>query len=286
MLVQCLCEHCAERIEFESNDLTEDNRIVPCPHCGLDTKLVINNEQPQIHQNASPNSANEGHGLLDIYNDKSRPWEERREAAKSYLRAAKPQLEAMAKEGAEFVRKYERTAKIRWRNDELELDNDRVIIRRRGVANALAAGMNGERTIFISTLTSVQMKTAGAFSPGYILFSYAGSKPFMGGVIEATQDPDAFLFDPASNGQVAAFKTKVENIIKQSRQTAHLPLLRPHSPMNSGSWPNSSNTGHCHRKNLKRQRKSCCAKRPNHADYPHSTFPTSAYSEHLLCHSV
>jgi hypothetical protein len=231
MLVRCPCEHCAEGIEFEGDDLSEDNCIVPCPHCGLDTKLVIARDPPpQAHQGASGNmlnNANEGPGLLDIYNDKSRPWEERREAAKAYLRAARPQLDALAKENAEMIRKYERTAKVRWRNDELELDGDRVIIRRRGLANALAVGLNGERTIYISTLTSVQMKSAGAFSPGYILFTYAGSKPFMGGIIEATQDPDAFIFDPSSNGQVAAFKANVENIMRESRQ----PIQSPASPV-------------------------------------------------------
>ena len=62
--------------------------------------------------------------------------------------------------------------------------------------------MNGAGTIQISSITAVQMKPAGMFTPGYI-FSYAGSKPFMGGVWEATQDPDTFLFGKDLTGQVA-----------------------------------------------------------------------------------
>jgi len=103
--------------------------------------------------------------------------------------------------------------------DELELSGDSVIIRRRGVANALAVGLQGDRTILISALTSIQMKPCGIFSVGYILFSYAGSRPFMGGVIEATQDPDAFIFDRSLNDQVTAFKAKVEQIMKDSKKT-------------------------------------------------------------------
>jgi hypothetical protein len=118
------------------------------------------------------------------------------------------------------IRERETRDKIRWRSDELELDGDKIIIRRRGLANALAVGLSGERTILISTLTAVQVKPAGLLSPGYILFSYAGNKPFMGGVIEATQDPDAFIFDRPLNARVAAFKAKVEKVMRDSRQAA------------------------------------------------------------------
>ena len=95
--------------------------------------------------------------------------------------------------------------------DELELSQDSVIIRRRGVGNALAAGLNGERSIPISTITAIQVKMGG-WTPGYILFSYAGSKPFRGGLIEATQDPDAFIFEKRLNNDVALFKEKVEEL--------------------------------------------------------------------------
>jgi hypothetical protein len=64
------------------------------------------------------------------------------------------------------------------------------------------------------------MKPAGMITLGYILFSYAGSKPFMGGIWEATQDPDAFLFTNDLNGQVAEFKAKVEKKMRDSKQPA------------------------------------------------------------------
>ena len=73
--------------------------------------------------------------------------------------------------------------------------------------------------INISTLIGIQMKPGGLFSHGYILFSYAGSKPFVGGIFAATQDPDAFIFGQELNEQVAEFKAKVEKIMQDSRQT-------------------------------------------------------------------
>jgi putative phage-type endonuclease len=39
--VVCNCQHCDGRIEFNANDFAEENSIVPCPHCGLETKIFI-----------------------------------------------------------------------------------------------------------------------------------------------------------------------------------------------------------------------------------------------------
>jgi hypothetical protein len=39
-LVVCLCEHCAEKIEFDANELGDRQSVsVPCPHCGVETVL-------------------------------------------------------------------------------------------------------------------------------------------------------------------------------------------------------------------------------------------------------
>ena len=103
--------------------------------------------------------------------------------------------------------------------DELELCGDNVVIRKRGVGNALASGLNGDRSIAARNITAIQLKKGG-WTPGYILFSYAGSKPFNGGLIEATQDPDAFIFEKRLNEDVEAFKAKVEELMR-------LPKLAP-----------------------------------------------------------
>ena len=39
--VTCQCEHCEEHIEFDANEFAEENSILPCPHCGLETKIFI-----------------------------------------------------------------------------------------------------------------------------------------------------------------------------------------------------------------------------------------------------
>src|SRR5580692_2292732 len=39
--VTCQCRHCEGHIEFDANEFTEENSVVPCPFCGLETKIFI-----------------------------------------------------------------------------------------------------------------------------------------------------------------------------------------------------------------------------------------------------
>jgi hypothetical protein len=113
--------------------------------------------------------------------------------------------------------KYIALMKIQSKSNSLELSGNSVLIRKSGLANTLAAGMNGERSIQISSITSIQVKLGTFWSPGYILFSYPGSKPFNGGLIEATQDPDAFIFNQEFNDDVTKLKAMVEKIMREPK---------------------------------------------------------------------
>src|SRR5208283_5867165 len=39
--VTCRCQSCDGHIEFDASQLAEENSVIPCPHCGLETKLYI-----------------------------------------------------------------------------------------------------------------------------------------------------------------------------------------------------------------------------------------------------
>lgn len=52
--VVCRCQHCDGHIEFDANELTEENSIVPCPHCGLETKITIPTVEPSIQEPDAP----------------------------------------------------------------------------------------------------------------------------------------------------------------------------------------------------------------------------------------
>lgn len=219
--VSCSCQHCKQPFEFDASKLVEENSLVPCPYCGQETKLFIPESESgdQLPQS-----------VMELV-QKGLKFAAIKEliTVRPGLGIAKAKLiiepifaPYQAKQDAQLEQLKEiANRRIIYSNlDTLELRGDTVTITKRGLANALASGMNGARTIQISSITAVQMKPAGMFTPGYILFSYAGSKPFMGGVWEATQDPDTFLFGKDLTGEVAEFKAQVEKKMRESKQPA------------------------------------------------------------------
>jgi ribosomal protein L7/L12 len=248
-IVQCPCQHCHGEIEFDARELAEENSVVPCPHCGQETQLFITESKSG---DQLPQSVME----LIRNREKIAAIKELRSVNPGLLLSKAKQIVELAEansasEAAEMLRKHktdlgtsvtvgepekhaqlEQLGEIANRRiiysnqDTLELRGDTITIKKRGWANALASGMNGARTIQLSSITAVQMKPAGMMM-GYILFSYAGSKPFMGGMWEATQDPDAFLFGKDLNGQVAEFKAQVEKRMRESKQPAPAPANNP-----------------------------------------------------------
>jgi hypothetical protein len=52
--VVCRCQFCDGHIEFDANELAEENSIVPCPHCGLETKIFVPPPPAKIVQAAKP----------------------------------------------------------------------------------------------------------------------------------------------------------------------------------------------------------------------------------------
>ena len=157
MMTKCPCLNCGGFIEFEANDLADDNRSIPCPHCAQETSLFV-----PIHKQVNE---------MEIHGN----------------------------------------------NENLELAKDRVIIRRFGPVVEQTTGMNSDRIIYIADITGIQMKPAATMS-GYILFSQTDSKPFNGGVVEASHEPDAFIFGQESNEEVASFKWRVEQLIHELKQ--------------------------------------------------------------------
>src|SRR5260221_14067733 len=47
----CRCRHCDKGIEFDANELGQENSLVPCPHCGLETMLFIPPTHPELAAN-------------------------------------------------------------------------------------------------------------------------------------------------------------------------------------------------------------------------------------------
>lgn len=79
----------------------------------------------------------------------------------------------------------------------VELLENVLVIRRKGVASFLTQGLKGEKRIPYSSITSVQFKEAG-FTTGYIQLGLAGGIESRRGVWDATTDENTVLFTKAA----------------------------------------------------------------------------------------
>lgn len=93
---------------------------------------------------------------------------------------------------------------------DLELTDDSVIIRRRGVLSAMTVGFQGEKKIRIREITAVQLSDAGIFMNGYIHFSFRGGREKIGGIMDAASDENSVIFTKSNAAEIHAFKDAVE----------------------------------------------------------------------------
>lgn len=105
-------------------------------------------------------------------------------------------------------------------NGTIDFRDDNIRIRRKGIANILTQGLQGERVIPLSSIRAVQFKDAGRWMAGYIQFSVVGAIDRPGGIMEATKDENAVLFERAQQPAFEGLRSIVE---------AHLssPKLQP-----------------------------------------------------------
>lgn len=101
------------------------------------------------------------------------------------------------------------------------LDNV-LIIRRKGVTGFLTQGLKGEKRIPFSSITSVQFKEPG-LTTGYIQFGIMGGIESRGGVFDATTDENTVLFLAKALPQFRELRDIVESRIGRPAQSAPAP---------------------------------------------------------------
>lgn len=94
-------------------------------------------------------------------------------------------------------------------NVSMEIVNSNIIINSRGANVAVFRGMQGEQSIAIRSITSVEVKPGGSFFPGYIHLAYPGARQFRGGLAAAASDPNTLIFHPKSNVEVQEFAAEI-----------------------------------------------------------------------------
>ena len=96
-------------------------------------------------------------------------------------------------------------------NGSIEANEDGIKIKRKGFANFLTQGIQGEKFLPYSSIRAVQFKEAGGWMAGFIQFSTVGSIDRPGGILEATKDENAVLFEKKQQGNFEAVRNLIED---------------------------------------------------------------------------
>lgn len=100
-------------------------------------------------------------------------------------------------------------------NGSVEFAGDSIIIRRKGLANKLTQGFQGDKHIPLRSVTAVQFRSAGSMMAGMIQFSILGGREFRGGMLEATKDENAVMFTREQEPAFAALRHTVQQRINE-----------------------------------------------------------------------
>ncbi|MEI8290156.1 MAG: DUF4429 domain-containing protein [Verrucomicrobiota bacterium] len=65
MMTKCPCLNCGGPIQFEANDLADDNRTIACPHCAQETSLFV-----PIHKQVNEMEIRGNNENLELAKDK------------------------------------------------------------------------------------------------------------------------------------------------------------------------------------------------------------------------
>jgi hypothetical protein len=102
---------------------------------------------------------------------------------------------------------------FQFKKNIVRVDKHFVRITRGGtLSNLILQGLDGEKSIRLSTITGLQIKEPG-LTVGYIQFVYPGSTDIKGGVTQAVSDENTVTFDKKEKPQVLELRELVEKAI-------------------------------------------------------------------------
>lgn len=103
-------------------------------------------------------------------------------------------------------------------NGQLEFTGTKVIIKRKGMLAKMTQGLKGDKEIQVKQISSIQFKPAGAFTNGFIQFSFSGGKENKGGLFDATQDENSVMFNKKQLKDFEKIKNAIEEKINEMGQ--------------------------------------------------------------------
>lgn len=99
-------------------------------------------------------------------------------------------------------------------NGQISIVENRLEIKRKGFTSFLSHGFDGTKSIFISKITAIQFKEAGAMTNGFIQFAFSGSSESKDGLFDATKDENTVMFNKQQQSDFEKIRDYLFSIIK------------------------------------------------------------------------
>jgi hypothetical protein len=107
-------------------------------------------------------------------------------------------------------------------NGQIELYEDKIIIKRNGITAKLTQGFfKGDKTVYINKISGVELKLAGNVFSGYIQFTIPGGIERRGGLFGkdgAANDENAVMFLKKYNDVAEEIKSYIEHSISDNNR--------------------------------------------------------------------
>lgn len=100
-------------------------------------------------------------------------------------------------------------------NGQIELYSDKVCIKRKGVLSFLTQGLKGDKSIMLSSISSIQFRKAGMMVNGYIEFAFMGGQETKKGIFQATNDENSVMFSWLQREAFERIKDEIESRIQE-----------------------------------------------------------------------
>jgi len=98
-------------------------------------------------------------------------------------------------------------------NGQLELLEDRIRIKRKGVVAFMGHGLKGDKEILIKQISAIQFKKASNLANGFIQFSFLGGTEAKGGFWQATRDENTIFFRKNHQPDFEEIKNRLDAVM-------------------------------------------------------------------------
>jgi hypothetical protein len=105
---------------------------------------------------------------------------------------------------------------VKGKNGQIELYEDKIIIKRKGLAAKMTHWGKGTKEIPLDSITSVQLKEPGYITAGYIQFGQSGYSEDSGGLKSATKDENSVNFNKGNKREFVELKNRINKLRKDS----------------------------------------------------------------------